>query len=62
MNIRLIGATDQIQRLAKIIPGSHKIYPSRKNNHESLLYLDVDDRVIERLLSKIERNESIDLR
>jgi len=61
MNIRLVGSIDQIERLAKLIPGA-SVRPSRKAQHQKLLYLDVDARVVERLLQKLEKNEPINLR
>lgn len=61
MNIRLCGSEDLIHRfnsLIKEFSGKQgKVYPSR-NSNELRLYLNADDRAVEKCLNKL--NNSLD--
>ncbi|MCU0570499.1 MAG: hypothetical protein MUF49_28490 [Oculatellaceae cyanobacterium Prado106] len=59
MQIRLIGSADQIDRLASLLPGQNRPRPSRKQANQKLLYLDIDDRSIERLLYQLEDGATV---
>jgi hypothetical protein len=59
MNIRLFGSKDQIERLAKIISGGGEVYNSHGNANKKRFYLNVDDRLVEQLITKLENKEPV---
>ena len=55
MNIRIMGATDQIKKLQSIFQSANiesKIYANRGTTKTKRLYINLDDREAEELLNK----------